>query len=84
MIVVSDTSPITALLQIGQAGLLHQLYHEVIVPEAVGRELRVTHASLPDFIRIERATDEREVTRLCVELDTGEAEAIVLAKRNAR
>ena len=35
MIVVSDTSPITALLTVGEAGILPKLFDEVVVPEAV-------------------------------------------------
>jgi predicted nucleic acid-binding protein len=38
MIVVSDTSPITALLQIGLVDLLPKLYRGVVIPEAVDRE----------------------------------------------
>ena len=39
MIVVSDTSAITALLQVGQADLLEKLYHQILIPEAVRAEL---------------------------------------------
>lgn len=35
MIVVSDTSPFTALLTVGEAGLLPKLFQEVIIPEGV-------------------------------------------------
>lgn len=34
MIVVSDTSPITALLTVGKVDLLSQLFGEVIIPAA--------------------------------------------------
>ena len=33
MIVVSDTSPLTALLAVGEAELLPRLFHEVIIPD---------------------------------------------------
>lgn len=33
MIVVSDTTAITSLLQIGRGELLAQLYDEVVIPE---------------------------------------------------
>jgi predicted nucleic acid-binding protein len=36
MIVVSDTSPLTALLTVGEAELLPNLFDEVVIPEAVG------------------------------------------------
>jgi predicted nucleic acid-binding protein len=38
MIVVSDTSPITALLQIGRIELLSSIYGEVFIPRAVSDE----------------------------------------------
>jgi hypothetical protein len=39
MIVVSDTSPITALLAVEQVELLKQLFGEVVIPNAVEVEL---------------------------------------------
>lgn len=48
MIVVSDTSPLTALLTVGEADLLLKLFTEVIIPEAVRVELLRTHSPLPD------------------------------------
>jgi hypothetical protein len=80
MIVVSDTSPITTLLQIGKADLLHKLYGEVLIPKAVRDELSGTHPSLPSFFKCVPARDLKAVDSLLTELDAGEAEAIVLAK----
>ena len=80
MIVVSDTSPITTLIQIGKVDLLHKLYGEVLIPEAVRAELSASHQSLPEFFQCVPAADRGEVKRLLAELDPGEAEAIVLAK----
>lgn len=39
MIVVSDTSPITNLWQIGQLTILQKIFHEVIITPAVYDEL---------------------------------------------
>ena len=39
MIVVADSSPLHYLILIEQAGLLRQLYSEVVIPEAVLAEL---------------------------------------------
>ena len=47
MIVVSDTSPLTALLTIGEAHILPQLFGEVIIPQAVRGELLRSHRQLP-------------------------------------
>jgi hypothetical protein len=43
MIVVSDTSPLTALLTVNESEILPQLFSEVIVPRAVWEELQRGH-----------------------------------------
>jgi hypothetical protein len=78
MIVVSDTSAITSLLQIGRIDLLTRLYGEVVIPTAVERELRHDHPVLPDCLRVERVADRAQVERLVRAVDLGEAEAIAL------
>jgi predicted nucleic acid-binding protein len=35
MIVVSETSPLTAILTVGEENLLPKLFSEVVIPEAV-------------------------------------------------
>ena len=80
MIVVSDTSAITSLLQIGRVELLALLYDKVFIPEAVREELFQEHATIPAFINCQAVADVGAVERLLMELDLGEAEAIVLAK----
>jgi len=80
MIVVSDTSAITSLLQIGREELLSRIYSDVFIPEAVRNELLMEHSAIPEFIRCRSASDRAEVQRLLAELDLGEAEAIILAK----
>lgn len=79
MLVVSDTSPISALLQIGRAGLLRDLYGAVCIPQAVSAELSRFHSSLPSFIEVREVADRARVDSLMPPLDVGEAEAIVLA-----
>lgn len=80
MIVVSDTSPTSALLTIGRIDLLATIFGEVTIPEAVHRELLRSHPSPPEFIRVRGVSNTAEVLRLSQLLDRGEAEAIVLAK----
>ena len=80
MIVVSDTSAITALPGIGRIGLLHELFSRVLIPPAVERELLAFHDSLPSFVRVEPLLDQATLLRLQPLLDEGEAEAIALAK----
>lgn len=87
MIVVSDTSPITNLAAVGLLNLLHQLYQQVIIPQAVYDEMvslsyivpgTVEVQTLP-WIKVQTVSDIQRVTILQSKLDIGEAEAIVLA-----
>ncbi|HUI08181.1 MAG TPA: DUF3368 domain-containing protein [Verrucomicrobiae bacterium] len=80
MIVVSDTSPLSALISIGKTEILRSLFGEVLVPPAVDAELRRFHTELPGFVRVQPITNTDRVSRLVGLLDMGEAEAIVLAQ----
>ncbi|MBD2576534.1 DUF3368 domain-containing protein [Oscillatoria sp. FACHB-1406] len=87
MIVVSDTSPIFYLSTIGKLDLLHQLYENILIPQAVFKEITNIGNTEPSattvptltWVQVRVATDRDLVERLLVELDIGEAEAIALA-----
>jgi len=79
MIVVSDTSPVTALLTVGEVELLPQYFTEVVIPEGVRDELLRTHARLPPWLRVVLLKDRRRAEAYAREVDSGEAEAIALA-----
>lgn len=89
MIVVSDTSAITNLATINQLRLLPLLYQQVIIPEAVYRELVDIELPVPGSAEVQAASwlevkliANREVVerlRSEVKLDPGESEAIALA-----
>jgi predicted nucleic acid-binding protein len=86
LIVVADTSPILNLARIGRLSLLGSLYGQVLVPPAVLEELRIKQESEPaiDIASIPWLTaaapiDQGRVHELQAHLDSGEAEAIVLA-----
>ena len=79
MLVVSDTSPITSLLQIGREALLKDLFGTVCVPPAVHDELKRFHEVLPAFLERREIVDRTPIQELQEQLDLGEAEAIVLA-----
>jgi len=87
MIVVSNASPITNLNVVGRQDLLHQLYHQVYIPEAVFRELSAMDSHRLEAIAVQtigwieaKPVDNRSlVESLLLELDLGEAEAIILA-----
>lgn len=87
MLVISDTSPLIHLASVGQLQLLQSLYHEIVVPQAVADELLFKTKDLDVREQIETATwiqtrsaaDRVLVSKLDLQLDTGEAEAIALA-----
>jgi predicted nucleic acid-binding protein len=80
VIVVSDTSPLTALLTVGRASLLQDLFESVRIPRAVQEELLRHHQTLPSYFVVADARDRTHVRELERTLDIGEAEAIVLAR----
>ncbi len=87
MILVSNASPLIALARIGQLDLLRQLYNDLMIPEAVWREVVVEGANQPGAEAVSSAawivahavTNRPLVQALRQELDAGEAEAIALA-----
>jgi hypothetical protein len=83
VIVVSDTSPVSHLHQIGRLSVLTKLYGRVLVPPAVAVELRAAphlHESLDwTVLEIVAPRSPERVDSLLGELDRGESEAIVLA-----
>jgi predicted nucleic acid-binding protein len=87
MTIVSNASPLIALIRIGQLDLLRQLYSEIIIPEAVWHEVVVEGADQPGVEVVSSAswivrrtvTNRPLVHGLQQELDAGEAEAIALA-----
>lgn len=88
-LVVSDTSPIRALDHLGRLDLLGQLFEVVLIPPAVREELlqprrrfRSIDAVRIPGARIQGPADVERVRELCRVLQTGEAEAIVLAEES--
>ena len=88
MIVISDTSAILNLNIIGKLNLLKLLYGKVIIPDAVYEELLelektkggYTSIDSLNWIEIRKTSDKIFVENLKEKLDSGESEAIVLAK----
>lgn len=78
MVVISDTSPLTALLLAGRGELLRALFLRVVIPPAVQTELLRAHESLPAWVEV---MVPRAIPESVVEggLDAGETEAIALA-----
>lgn len=87
MIVIADTTPINYLVLIGAQDLLPALFGQVVIPEAVFRELQATAtppkvqqwiASPPQWLEIKRTTTPPDSG--LSHLDEGEREAIQLAE----
>jgi len=80
VIVVSDSSALSALIDLNKVELLRSLYSQIIIPEAVRDEILRKRPTLPPGIEIGICINKADVQRLEVALGRGEAEAIVLAK----
>lgn len=79
MLVVCDTSPISALITVGRVGLLEELFGEVVIPPAVFGELSAFHDAIPLWAKVVDVRDKTKVERFSGVLDRGESEALVLA-----
>ena len=84
MIVVGDSSILIALERIGQQELLHSLYGQVHVPDAVWREVFESDSPrpspLPLWIVRHQVRAPLAGESLRDRLDQGEIEAILLAR----
>ena len=83
--VVSNTTPIISLLKLNRLDLLQKLYKQIYIPTAVYGEIEAGKAkgyykdlSRIDWINIIEIQDKQAV-KYFLDLDAGEAEAIVLA-----
>lgn len=74
-LVVTDTSPLIALVRIGRDGLLPDLFDRVLAPRAVAAEF----GGLPPYVEVVDAPPGAAAD-LRLSLDPGEAEAIALAE----
>ena len=89
-IIVADSSPLIALLNIHRLELLPALFTTIIVPPAVASEIEPGEQpdspwfmlKKRDFIRIAHCNEnDSRLTILRLQLDAGESEAILLAKQ---
>ncbi len=89
MIVVSNTTPLIGLATIQRFDLLKQLFGEIVIPQAVYDEAVVKgreevgakrEVSTATWIKIAHVQDRLAVEALLDEMDSGEAETIVLAR----
>ncbi len=89
MIIISDTTPIISLIKINRLDLLEKLFGEIIIPEAVFKELTTNTAfeneaeivKKSSFLKISSVQNRKalELLQVISGLDEGESEAIILA-----
>jgi uncharacterized protein len=87
MIVISNSTPLIALAKIDKLYLLKEYFGEICIPEEVYDEVVRRGSSMAgsaevascNWITREQVTNRLAVEALCISLDRGEAEAIVLA-----
>ena len=89
MTIISDTTPIISLIKINRLDLLEKLFGEILIPEAVFRELttNVLFASEAEivksskFLKVSPIQNKKslEILQAASGLDDGESEAIILA-----
>lgn len=92
MIVVSDSTPLITLMKVESLNLIHELFGEIVIPEAVYRELTENPAYYDEaeqirsckFIRVIHVQNRKTVSLLqrVAGLDLGESEAIAYADEN--
>jgi len=87
MIVVADSSPLIALCRIGRLELLHDLFGQLVIPDAVWQEVVASPPGKAGVAEIAAAWIERQTVKdrplvnlLRQDLGAGESEAIVLAR----
>jgi uncharacterized protein len=84
MLVVSDTSAISNLIQVELLDILHQLFGQIIISNAVYEELseidsQKLYIDKLSWIHIETVKNQDFVHELENDLDKGESESIALA-----
>ncbi len=67
------------MITVGRAGLLAELFGEVVIPPAVFEELSAFHNAIPSWAKVVAVRDLTKVGRFSDVLDRGESEALVLA-----
>lgn len=83
--IVSNTTPLISLMKISQLEILKKIYSEIVIPEAVYKEIEAgkhkefyRDLSKIDWIKIRSIKNKRSINYF-LDLDAGEAEAIIIA-----
>ena len=87
--IVSNSTPLINFATIDRMDILHDLFGELLIPEAVWHEIVVKgakHATCPRvkkaaWIQVRKVDDDHFLKMLKARLDDGEAEAIALSEK---
>ena len=89
MLIVADTTPIISLIKIGELELLNSMYGEIILPEAVYKEL-ISNPSMRNeieivekssFLKVTKVENEFAVKLLQKQLNLGAGESEAIATK---
>ena len=78
MVVISNSSPLIALTQIGRLELSGQLHPQVLIPPAVAREVELTIPMLPQWLAVKPLLLPRHPNTVSASIGSGEHEVISL------
>lgn len=78
-IVISDTNTLIVFHKINEFDLLKKVYSNLVTTPEIAEEFG---EKLPDWVRIESASDRKYQEFLEIQVDSGEASAIALAKES--
>ena len=78
MPVISNSSPLIALTQIGRLDLLRRLHTRISIPPAVAREVAPTVAALPDWVVVQQLAHPLQPSTVSGSIGPGEREVIRL------
>jgi uncharacterized protein len=76
--VISNSSPLIALAQIGRIEILHQLHLNILIPPAVAREVAPTIPELPGWVLVRPLAHHRQPQTVSGSIGPGEHEVISL------
>jgi predicted nucleic acid-binding protein len=76
--VISNSSPLIALTQIGRLEILHTLHPHVLVPPTVAREVAPTIPELPGWLLVQPLAHPRQPRTVSGSIGPGEHEVISL------
>jgi len=79
VVVISNSSPIIALFQIGRLDILRQLQSSILIPPAVAQEVTPTVRNLPGWVVVRHLAQPLRPNRVSASLGAGEHEVISLA-----